>query len=152
MAQTTGQVPQACGMIEISTDCVTYTDVSGVFQSVQDTTQARKSGEAYTFEGDKAIVAAGKREPMELTFVIVYTETDAEAYEIIRTRFEIACGGKLCVRYTPRGSGEGKEQITTDEGIITSFTYPPMDASAGGPIMAGFKLKAGGVTTTVKAS
>ena len=152
MAQTTAQVPQACGSIEISTDCTTYIDVSGQFQSVSGTEQSRMSGEAYTFEGDTALIAAGKREPLELEFVIVYTETDAESYEVIRKQFETACGGKLCVRWTPRGLTEGMEQVTTGEGIIISFTYPPGDASAGGPIMGGFTLKAAKVTTTVKAS
>lgn len=152
MAQTTGQVPQACGKVEISTNCSDYTDVSGQFQSVADTTQNRKSGEAYTFDGDTAIIAAGKREPMELTFVIVYTETDAEAYEVIREQFETACGGDLCVRYSPRGGDAGEEQLTTATGILTSFTYPPMDASAGGPIMGGFKLKTASLSTAIVAS
>jgi len=92
MAQTTYQVPMACGKLEISPDCqeASYIDISGVSQSVAGTEQGRMSGEAYTFEGDTALIAGGKREPLELEFVIVYTETDAEAYEQVRAIFESA--------------------------------------------------------------
>ena len=155
MAQTTASVPMACGKLEIALDgaCSVWTDISGEGSTVEGTEQTRISGEAYTFTGDKAIVKGGKREPMELTFSIVYTETDAEAYEVIRETFETTgCGVAICVRWSPRGGGAGTEMITTDQGILTSFTYPPMDASGGGPIMSGFAMKTGGVTTTIVAS
>jgi hypothetical protein len=51
------------------------------------------------------------------------------------------------VRWSPKGGNVGDERITTPAGVITSFTYPPMDAAAGGPILAGFTLKVSHVTT-----
>lgn len=143
MAQTVNSIPLACGHLEASftSDCASWTDISGEDQSVSGTEQARKSGEAYTLDGDCAIIQGGKREPQELVFAIVYTEAAAEAYSLVRTQFEISCGGPLCVRWSPKGGNLGDERITTVAGVITEFTYPPMDASAGGPIMAGFKLK-----------
>ena len=111
------------------------------------------SGEAYTLTGDTALVAGGKKEPMELVFVIVYSEDDDDAYELVREHFETAgCGGNFCARWSPRGGSAGHEQIATAEGVLVSFIYPPMDAGAGGPIMAGFTLKAPYVTTTIVAS
>lgn len=152
MAQTTDQVPLACGKLEISDDNVNWDDISGESQSLEGTEQARMSGEAYTLDGDTAILAAGKREPLELEVTIVYTETDAEAYETVRKLFEEACGGDIYLRWSPRGGDAGEEQLTTGKGIITSFTYPPMDASSGGPIMAGFTMRVGSVTTAIVAS
>ena len=154
MAQLTTQVPMACGQLEISTDsCVTWTDISGEAQSVSGTEQTRMSGEAYTLEGDTAVIAGGKKEPMELVFVIVYSEDNTDAYELARTHFETTgCGGGFCARWSPAGGSVGDEQITTGSGILVSFTYPPMDASAGGPIMAGFTLKVASTTTTVLTS
>jgi hypothetical protein len=155
MAQATTQVPLACGKLEISTDsdCTTWTDISGEAQSVGGTEQTRMSGEAYTLTGDTALIAGGKREPMELVFVIVYTEDDDDAYELARENFETTgCGSDFCARWSPRGGSAGHEQITTGVGILVSFTYPPMDASAGGPIMAGFTLKAASVSTAIVAS
>src|SRR5574341_484951 len=153
MAQTTGAVANACAKVEISNDNSNWTDISGVAQSVADTEQTRMSDQAYTFSGEGAIVKSGKKEPLELTFTIVYSETDAEAYEQVRARFETAtCSPNFYVRWSPRGGNADDERITSDAGVITAFTYPPVDASAGGPIICGFKLKVGNLTTTIIAS
>jgi hypothetical protein len=154
MAQATTQVPMACGQLEISTNgCVSWSDISGESQSLEGTEQTRMSGEAYTLEGDTALIAGGKKEPMELVFTIVYTEDNTDAYELARSHFETTgCGGDFCARWSPGGGDVGDEQITTGPGILVSFTYPPMDASTGGPIMAGFTLKVASTSTTVIAS
>jgi hypothetical protein len=153
MAQTTGAVANACAKVWISTDNITYTDISGVAQSVADTEQTRISGEAYTFTGEGAIVKSGKKEPLELTFTIVYSETDAEAYQVVRQLFETAtCSPNFYVRWSPRGGAADDEQITSGAGVITAFTYPPADATQGGPIITGFKVKVGDLTTTIIAS
>jgi hypothetical protein len=132
---------------------VTWTDISGEAQSLGGTEQTRISGEAYTLTGDTALVGGGKREPMELAVAIVYTETNTEAYEVARTAFEATgCGGQVCLRWSPGGGDAGDERITSTAGILVSFTYPPMDASAGGPIMSGFTLKVPGTSTAVIAS
>ena len=153
MAQTTGAVAQACGKVWTSTDGVTYTDISGNTQSVEGTEQTKITGEAYTFTGDTAIVKSGKREPMDLAFVIIYTETDAEAYQQVRAQFEATgCGPNFYVRWSPRGGNADDEQLTSAVGVLTSFTYPPMDATGGAPILAGFTVRVPGVTTTIIAS
>ena len=153
MAQTTAQVSQACSKIEVSFDnCATFTDISGVSQSIEGLEQTRMSGEAYTFDGDYALITTGKREPMEVTVNIVYTETDAEGYEIVREQFETSgCNVPLCVKYTPRGAGAGNEAITLN-GKLIGFTYPMSDASSGDPIVAAFVIKAGYASTAIIAS
>jgi hypothetical protein len=155
MAQTTAQVANACAKVEVSFDstCTSWTDISGTASSISGTEQARNSGEAYTFDGDSALMAVGKLQPMDLKVVIVYTETDAESYDKIRLQFELAaCNAFLCIRWTPRGTGEGYEQIQSTKGVLTSFTYPPIDATNGGPILAGFTLRVAKVTTSTVAS
>lgn len=154
MAQTTNSVPLACGQLELSTNsCAAWTDISGETQSVGGAEQSRMSGEAYTLDGDTAIVGGGKREPMELVVTIVYTETDTEAYELARTAFEATgCGGDVCLRWSPRGGSAGHEQLTSAEGVLVNFVYPPMDAATGGLIMAGFTVKVPSVSTAIIAS
>lgn len=153
MAQTTGGITQACGQVEISSDGVTYIDISGVTQSFTPGAQTVISAEAYTLDGDTAIVRGGKREPMESEFVIVYTEVDAEGYEQARAIFESSnCGNDAWVRYSPQGGDANEEQLTSGQGTIISFTYPPLDASGGGPIVCGFTIKHNGFTTTIVAS
>jgi len=153
MAQTTTQVSQGCGKLEVSLDNVTWEDISGVATSVADTTQTKMSGEVFTLEGNGPLIGGGKFEAMELTVALVYTETDAEGYEYVREIWETAgCDVEFYMRWSPRGGNAGDEILTTGNSRLTEFTYPPMDASAGGPILTGFKLKAGEVTTTIVAS
>ena len=152
MAQTTGQVPLACGKLEGSTNNADWTDLSGSAQSISGTEQGRNAGEGYTFEGDTAVIAAGKRTPIDLVVQVIYTESDTEAYDIVRAQFETACGGDYYIRWSPKGGDVGEDRLTTAKGILTSFTYPPMDATAGGPIIAGFTLHVPSVTTAAIAS
>jgi len=158
MPQTTTQVTQSCGKVEINVnaacpDTGAWDDISGETQSIGGTEQSRMVGDAYTLEGDGALSCPGKKEPLDLVFVIVYTETDAEAYEKVRTVFEATgCGAMMCARYSPRGGDAGEEQLTTRRGVLTSFTYPTLDASAGGCILGGFTLHTGALTTAVVAS
>jgi len=149
MAQTTNAVPQACQKVEISTDVfVAHTlDISGETMSVAGVEQSRVTGEVYTFDGDTAIVKGGKRQPMDVTFAIVYTEDAAEAYEIIRAVFETAgCDCTLSVRWSPAGGSVGDKQLTMT-GILSNFIYPAGEASAGNPIAAGFTIRGPSVST-----
>ena len=158
MAQTTAQVTQSCGKVEINVDADcpgsgSWVDISGETQSIGGTEQSRMVGDAFTLDGDVALIGAGKREPLDLTFVLIYTETDAEAYEQVRLIFETTgCGALLCVRYSPRGGDAGEEQLTTRRGVLTAFTYPALDASAGGVILGGFTLHTPALDTAIVAS
>ena len=152
MAQTTGAYSNACSTLEISTDGVAWTDISGSTQSVTGTDQSKMSGEAYTFDGKGPIVKGGKFEPLELQFSIVYTEVLTEAYEVARAVFEQeGCEVEVYVRWSPSGGVVGTNRLTA-YGPITSFTYPAIDASTAEPIMGGFTVKAGEITTATIAS
>lgn len=157
---TTEFVPSSCAQVEVkTTEAGNWIDITGESQAVSGTEQTRLSGEAYVFAGDKAIVTSGSREPMELTFDIVYTEVDplpesqAEAYELVKDVFQdtSGCGAKLWVRYSPKGGNAGDERIEAD-GYLTSFTFPEVDASSGDPIMSSFSLTVSEVSTVVVAS
>lgn len=146
--------PSSCAQVSVKfTSGGVYTDISGESQSVSGTEQSRMSGEVYVFAGDKALVTSGSREPMELTFAFVYSEADAEAYELIRTQWEdtTGCGAQVWVKWSPRGGGAGHEVLEAN-GYLTSFVYPEVDASSGDPIMSGFGMITSGPTTTVIAS
>ena len=153
MAQTTGALPMACAMVELSTDgCVNWTDVSGSTQSVGGTDQTRMSGEVYTFDGEGAIITRGKKEPLELAFSVVYTEETLEAYEIARAIFEgPGCEGDLCVRWAPAGGAVGTNRLQA-VGPVIGFTYPAIDASSAGVAMGGFVVRTGDITTVTISS
>lgn len=150
MPQTTGSVALACGLLEVSSgDCTSWTNISGSSSVLGPPSQTRMSGEAYTFDGDGAIIQGGKKEPLELVFSTVYTETAGEAFEYVRALFDaVGCGAHMCVRWSPDGGDVGDFRFSTNLGILVSFTYPPMDAGTGGPIMAGFTLKVAEIVIT----
>jgi hypothetical protein len=155
MPQTNDALPLACGLLELASDlnCVGWADISGSSQALSGLDQSRITDQAYTLDGDGAIVTSGKKEPMELVVEIVYTETAGEAFELVRAVWEApACGGRMCLRWSPGGGDIGDALYTTDRGYLISFTYPPLDATAGGPIMAGFTLKVGEVTRSIVAT
>jgi hypothetical protein len=133
MAQTTDGLSMVDCQIEYSTNGADYTDISGFGGSVEGTEQTRQTGLVYTFDGDTAIIRAGKREPLELQFNIVYTEGTGDPWEILRPYFE--AGSAVYFRWSPKGGDSTEFQFTTDAGYITSFPYPGGTAEGGDPIM-----------------
>jgi len=149
MAQTTAAIGGACGQIQIgSTNVVgAATDISGQAQSLATPSQTRQSGEGYTLEGDTAIIKGGKREPIDLTFTIVYTEEDTEAWELARVEFEAAsCGDPLYVWWSPGGGDVGDQRYSAGS-TMTGFDYPPVDATAPAPIMCTFTVRVASIAT-----
>jgi hypothetical protein len=150
--QTTGSVSQSCGKVEISALGVTWTDISGETQSLDQPEGTRMVGEAYTLAGNGAIIKSGKVQPIDLVFRIIYTETDAEAYQQVRAIFEqIGCDNNIYVRWSPRGGDADDERLTAN-GPLTSFMYPNVNAGEAGPILGGFTVRTGEITTAIIAS
>lgn len=147
MAQTTGAMSSRAAVLELSTNGSVWTDHSGLATNVEDTTQTRISGEAYTFDGDTAIIKAGKREPAEIKVSVVYTEGAAEATEVVRAAFEGATD--LYLRWAPKGATTGNFRYTTSAGIVIEYNYPPIEAESGDPILTEFTLRAASVTKAV---
>ena len=152
MAQTAKQVSMAAGKVEVSLDGADWTDISGHEQSVDAPAQKRISGEGYTHDGDTALIAGGKREPVEVTVNIVYTEEAADAFEVARALFEADDGTAMYVKWSPAGGSGGDAEYSTGAGEIVSFMYPPTDASSGDPIMTAFTVKCAALTQSTVAT
>lgn len=146
MAQTTTAVTGAAATVSIYSSGA-YVDISGSSQSVDAVTATVTTGEAYTFDGNYAITTVGKYEPVEVTVNILYTETAAEAWQLVRTLFEARTATQ--VKWLPLGAASGADQYETKTvGYITSIDYPPVDASSAGPVMVSFTVRAPGITYT----
>ena len=147
MVQTTTSLPLGCGLLEIDVGCAdSWTNISGSSTSLDPITQDRLTGEAYTLDGNGAIVNGGKVQPFDATFTVVYTETAGEAWLLILAAWEaVSCDSSICVRWSPGGGNVG-DLIYTINGVMSSITYPNNNASEGGVIMAGFKVRAGAIT------
>lgn len=153
MTQTTDQVWGGCAKIEYSDDCITYNDISGHSNQVNPGDATRQSGEAYTFDGDVALVTFGKREPFDIEVRLIYTEELADGWYNLKALFETVCaGGAVCIRWSPKGGSGGDFQFTTPSTVITSFQYPPAQADDANPIMVSFKVRVPYVTYSVVAT
>lgn len=144
MAQTTEALPFTDAEIEIGTDGAAWTDISGFAGAVSRSGGQRKTGEAYTADGDTPILEKGKRGPVDVTVVIVYNETTTPPYETVRTAFE--AGTAFYVQWSPNGGAVGDEQYTTDEGIVTDCPEPVGNVESGDPITIQFTVRTPKVT------
>jgi len=140
MAQATGVESWSDAKIEYSDNGGTWTDMSGYANSVTKSGGDRLTGEAYTFDGDVAIIGTGKRQPVELTIRVAYTETDTHPYTIIRTSYEAKT--RFQVRVWPEGGQLGEIGFYTDnDSRITSDPRPVGEAGSADPIFFEFTVR-----------
>ena len=147
MAQTTGAMSGSAATISYQSGGTgTYTDISGSSQSVDVVTLTKMTGEAYTFDGNYAVLTVGKNEPSEVVVNVLYTDTTTEAYQVMLTAFEN--GTLISLKWVPNGAVAGADTYTTSAGQITAVDLPAIDASSAGPIMASFTLRCASITHT----
>ena len=152
MAQTTTQLSAVDCVIEYSPDNVTYVDLSGTTNKVDLSAQDRAVGSAFTFDGDGAVLTYGKRQPLDVTVTIIYTETaSTEAFEVVRALHETENGANIYLRWTPisETAPAGHGIYSTGAGKLKSFQYPNVDAGSGDPILFTFTVTASIITRTV---
>lgn len=147
---TTGQMSGAFGKLEIRTPAGTgsYSDISGSSQAVEVATVTRKHGNAFPLDVDYPIKTYGKQEGVEVTFMVIYTEAVAEAYQVALGTFETAQGATVDVKWTPGGSTAGADTYAIT-GKIVSIDYPGFNGDSGDPIMCNFVVAGSSVTHTV---
>lgn len=144
MPQTTGAITGAAAAVYLKVASGSFIDYSGQSQSVDAVSASRVNSEAYTFDGNNAIILLGKEEPVEVTVNFLYTEVALELWEVAEGAFQN--GSLVEVKWEPKGS-TGKEITTLAGGYITSIDYPAVDASASGPVVASFTVRAPGIST-----
>lgn len=144
MAQTTGSMSMRNCKVEYSTNSSDWTDISGVANQVNPSGYDRESGEAYTGASDDPVVTLGKNKPFEPEIMVVYSESSAEGFQLLRTLKE--AGTPLRLRWQPAGAGTGNYRWTTGTGYLTQAPPPGGDMGDGKPILAAIKGKFPSVT------
>jgi hypothetical protein len=132
--------------LEMSTDNITWQDISGSANSVDPGSAKRKTGTANVFDGDLPVVTIGKREPMEAKISALYTDTASETWEYIRPLFDAHT--KVYFRYSPKGKGATGNAVytTSNDGstagpvIISDLSWPKVEAGSADPIPVEFTL------------
>jgi hypothetical protein len=151
MAQTDDQISGVANYLATSTDGTSFTDQSGYSNAVEPGSQSRQSGETYTFDGDGALITYGKREPVDLTVRVVYTEDAQSHWEAARTAFE--AGTRWQVRWCPSGNTAGKFSFTSGaDSKITEFNWPAPDAGSPDPILCEYVVRTAAITKAVVSS
>lgn len=140
MAQTVVAMSGVNALVYLSDDGSTWTNVSGSANQVAATEQRRASGEGYTFDGDTAILKAGKREPLEVTVRALYTESATESFEVVKELFETVGGGPCWVKWMPSGTATARAYDCASA-VVTRFTYPPADATDPNPVAVEFSFR-----------
>jgi len=144
MAQTTGGMSPTNMSVWTSPDGSTWTDVSGYANSVELDGGERETGNAYTFDGDTAIIKAGKRAPITVTVRGVYTETADEFYDEVVDAYE--AGTDFYIRWSPGGGDAGDLGYTTSAGIVKNAPYPTGATDDATPVMTELVLECSSVT------
>ena len=140
MAQTTDGMSGVANTVEHSPDGAAWTDISGYANQVNVDPQTRKSGVAYTFDGDTGIITFGKREPMLVRVRIIYTEDGSSPFDALLTIFETAPGTAFYLRWSPKGSDTGDFEFTTPISKISEFNFPSVDGESADPLMVEFAV------------
>lgn len=146
MAQTTGQTTFVDAYIAMSTNGSAWTDISGLANELTVEGGSRQSGEVYTAEGDTPIIGAGKREPLNVKVKIVYTESGADAFEIMRAQYETAGGGPVYIKWSPKGNDPTEFVYTTTAGVLVDFGYPGGPVEPGDPLTVEMGVKVAAIT------
>jgi len=114
----------------------TWTDISGSMNSVTPAEQTRMTGQVYAFGDELPCVGYGSREPLDIDFEIIYTETATDAYQTLYPYF--TAGSELFIRWIPAGSGSGSS--FTAQGKLTRWVFPGGDADNADPAIVGFSM------------
>ena len=145
MAQTTGGMSFKDAAIFQSTDGSTWTsDISGIANMVEVSGGERSTGEAYTADGDTAIITRGKRAPLTVTVRGVYTETANELYDEANDAYE--GGTDYYIRWSPLGDDATELRYTTSAGTVKNPVYPSGDASSGDALIVEVVVECASIT------
>ena len=138
MAQTTGAMSGVAVAVSYSNDGTNFTDISGTVNSISISGFGRQSGEAYSFDGDTAVLGKGKREPAEVEANFIYSETAGEAFVVAWTEFDADDGDSFWLQWVLASGGA---TYTTDTGVILACLPPSAEAAPGDPLVGSLTLK-----------
>ena len=142
MTQTASQLTKARGRIFISPDGSTWTDLSGHQATLVPTDGARIIGQQHTMDGDTPLLTEGDRVAVTVTGNFIYTETDREPYDVLRTAHESG-DAEMHVQWEITSGGIW---FKTGAGKLENLTYPDLDSASGDAVMCQFIVKGVGLT------
>jgi hypothetical protein len=126
-----------------------FLDVSGAVASVEVGGGERNVGELFTADGDYALLAPGKRTPVDVTVRYVYSEAGSTGVTGLTTALFNAYtadgGGHLGVRWAPKGNSSGVfvyyTGTSTNQSHLVSPGFPMGEVGPGEVIANEFVVR-----------
>lgn len=149
MAQATNAMNTVNGKVEVSYDGseAVWTDISGFANKLVVSAITRSVGDSYTATGDNAIVKAGKFNPVDITYTVLYTEGGSDPFTDIYAAF--LAKTLTTARWSPGGGAIGDYQFRSDPGPIVECSLPNVDPDEAGAHMFTFKIRVPSVDAPV---
>lgn len=140
MAQVTGSISGRVSKVEYSTNYSTYTDVSSGANSIDISGGDRMSGEAFTFDGDTAIVTVGKLNPLEITVKQVYVASSTGQFAVLAGLLTNATPCNIRWNHSSVAT-TGDWRFTAATGYILNCNPPNAAADSGDPLLFEWMFK-----------
>lgn len=156
MAQTANAMSFKDCTISYTTDgSTTWTDMSGFANSIAISGGERASGEAYTFDGDTAILGKGKRAPLTVTVVAIYTEESTTAPYVALLPYYLA-GTSVGLRWAPKGAtgvstAEWLYTTLYTNSVFKNLAYPAGAANSADPTTVEIAILTPSISTSTQA-
>jgi hypothetical protein len=126
----------------------TWVDVSDNISVVESPTATKPVAEAYVFGETTPLTTVGKNGPVDLHLRGIWAEGTADPFYVVLTQFEVACGGKLAVRWAPAGCSSTHDAFSTSTTNcpVSELTYPGGDAASADVLMYEFTVHTPAIT------
>ncbi len=136
---------------EISTDNVTFRDLSGEAGSIQPSGGDRATGDFFEFKDDAPNVVVGKKAARETIVRIAYKDGDSDEAQLIEGYHRNAT--RVYFRWSPLGGGSGAHWFSTSPyAYVIGYNYPGGEAASGDPVLLEFRLRFSEIIPSEKTS
>lgn len=133
--QTTSAINFTDAAVWVSINGGAYAEICGEANSISVSGGDRDVGEFKTYCGDTPIVLPGKRNKLQVTLRIAYTEGASDPFAVSLSAYENK-GTHYQLRWIPRGNSTGNFRYTTDANSFISSQPYPMGAADNADIAA----------------
>lgn len=122
-ASTTGSMSWEFAELEMSTDGPsTWVNINSATNQVDNVGGDVATATAFTHTSFIPLVGFGPAALREINLAGLYTESNTEAFYLIRNAYKTRLS--VWLRFTPKGISSGNKKYTTTQGRITKFKDP----------------------------
>lgn len=138
-------------LIQYSEDGATWEECSPNLASVNVSGGERRTGEVSVFGSDSDVIGTGSRQPVEITFRLIFQNSPVSFWQTIQDAYED--NSDIYFRWFPGGGVEGDLGMESNAGRIVRPPTPAQgDASNAAPLTCEFMFRTDEINGVVYAS